>query len=283
MVSQAYSTSLPVAGAALAFQTSTANAWGASFLRHLQADMDRCELARSQQLLERVSRQAQALFDTHRSRLSDGPSYTVLGVCALLVAACRELQNELGHAASVRQMVERSFSQTYQAFIQNICKPLLMQARRSPQTLMQMNFKAWGETLFPGQTVWGAQARGQEDTGYRRCLQRLGEPGLASIIQQCDQAWIEAVAACGASPLGERRRTRATDQGGAPETGFVPFQFGPQAGRQRERHAAQVLELQLPRRGDRRRPAAGGARSRYADGIDRRQSARRQNEVAFWG
>ncbi len=271
--------------AKVSFQSSTANAWAASFVRHLNADLDKLGLQDPVLLVAKVCHRAQAMFNERCQPLPDMQSRTVLGICVLMLSAYRELQTQADHGSRAFDLVEHSFGQAYQAFIQNICKPLLLNANRTPRALVGMNFRAWSERMYPGNGSRHGVARESDVTGYHHFFQQQGEPALAQIIQHADQAWIEAVAAYGQSQLGERRRTRAGDGAGTSSDDFVPFRFAPSGPRPSAPRPDVVLELQInvahavpDRRGH---PAAADRRCHW-DGIDRRQSARRQDDGHLW-
>lgn len=271
--------------AKVSFQSSTANAWAASFVRHLNADLDKVGLQEPTLLMAKVCHRAQAMFNERCPTLTDTQSRTVLGICVLMLSAYRELQTQADHGRRAFDLVGHSFNQAYQAFIQNICKPLLLNANRTPRALAGMNFRAWSESMYPGGGSRHGVARESDVTGYHHFFQQQGEPALAQIIQHADQAWIEAVAAYGQSQLSERRRTRAADDTGDSSDDFVPFRFAPGGARPSAPRPDVVLELQInvanvatDRRGN---PAAADRRCHW-DGIDRRQSARRQDDGRLW-
>ncbi len=257
----------------VSFQSSTANAWAGSFLRSLNAELDPRREADGRRLMPRVCQTAQALFNAQCHALPDSQSYTALGMCALMLSAYRELSAELGSTGQAFDLVARGFDQAYQAFIQNICKPLLLNAHRSPRMLAAMNFKAWSERMYAPDRNRQDLARSADTTGYHHFFLLHDVPELAQIIQRADQAWIEAVAAYGQSHLGERRSTRASD-----DTGFAPFRFAVGGRARPARKPEVVLELQINVAVDRRGNPAAADRRRHWDGIDRRQSARRQDD-----
>lgn len=266
----------------VSFQSSTANAWAGSFLRSLDAELDQLREADARRLVPRVCHTAQSLFNEQCHELPDAQSCTVLGMCSLILSAYRELSAELGSTGQAFDHVERSFDQAYQAFIQNICKPLLLNTSRSPRTLADMNFKAWSECMYaPDRNRQGLARRG-DITGYHHFFQLHDEPALAQIIHRADQAWIEAVAAYGQSRLDDRRSTRASDGAGRCETGFVPFRFAPSGSGRPPGRPDVVLELQINVAADRRGNPSATDRRRHWDGIDRRQSARRQDDERTW-
>jgi hypothetical protein len=232
---------LVLEGAKVSFKSPTANAWSASFVRHLKSGLERAPLEDPQRLMARVCHAAQAIFDSRSHALSDVPSLTVLGVCALILSAYRELVIQLGSSDKAYEAVERGFVQTYQAFIKNMCKPLLQGVNPSSQTLAEMNFRAWGKRMYKtGHTqVQGAHdvASGSDGSGYFHFFQEHGEPGLAQIVHAADQAWIEAAAAYDHSKIFQRRRTRSSS------TDFCPFQFGPAARKRAEAGPDLILEL----------------------------------------
>lgn len=229
-------------GAQMSFQSSTANAWSASFLRHLKVELDRISLADHRQLMERVCSAAQAMFNARYPALPDVPSYTVLAMCALILSAYRELVVQLGSPARAFDVTKRAFDQAYQAFIKNICKPLLLGSNHSLQTLANMNFRTWSDRMYKKDDArGGAQAvtLGSDISGYHHFFLEQDEPGLAQIIQHADQAWIEAVAAYGQPQHMERRWPRSCD------ADFSPFHFAPNAKKNTQARPDVVLELEV--------------------------------------
>lgn len=264
----------------VSFQSPTANAWGASFLRHLNAELVKLSLENHPVFMQRVVESAQAKFDAHFPALPDVPSRTVLGICSLILSAYRELLDQLGSKTRAFEMVERGVDRAYQSFIQNICKPLLQNLHYSPQDLARMNFKSWGERMYKqaDSTARGAIeiALGTDLSGYHHFLLTQGEPGLAQMIRAADQAWAEVIAAS-SHPLNvERRRARPSG------TGFYPFCFAPNARKRPQAKPGGVLELQTgvaPARSesDRRRALCARSDSRTWDLrnlADRRSRAR---------
>lgn len=266
----------------VSFQSSTADAWAASFLRYLNTDLDKLGLPDSRLLMAQICHTAQPKFNERCHTLPDTQSRTVLGMCVLMLSAYRELSAKLDSVGQAFDLVERGFDQAYQAFIQNICKPLLLNTNRSPQTLAGMNFKAWSERLYPRDRSRNDIARNADITGYHHFFSTQGAPALAQIIQRADQAWIEAVAAYGQSRLGERRQTRASDGAGSCGTGFVPFRFAPSGSGRMAHKPDVILELQINVAADRRGNPSAADRRRHWDGIDRRQLARRQDDDRIW-
>jgi len=251
----------------IAFRTATANAWGASFLRHLRAE--------APQQVDEICVQAQRLFDARQEGLPDAPSHTVLGVCALMVASYRTLRLGPSAAGPALAQVERCLLASYEDFIQNICKPLLLNAGRSAQALARMNFQAWSERMAqPAPRGFGRPAT----AGYARCFADLDEPALAQIIERADRAWIALVATSARASPGEQRGTRAADRQGASRGGFEPFRFAPRPSRQRSDPFEVVLELQTHTPADRRGRLFGAERRQYWGGVERRRSARRQDD-----
>lgn len=228
----------------VSFQSPVANAWGASFCRYLKRELEKASKDDAQQSMERVCNAAQLMFNARVHTLPDVPSYTVLGVCALILSAYRELVVQLGSSDQSLGTVERGFAQAYQAFIRNICQPLLQGASHSCGTLAEMNFAVWSKGMYNTENPEGdrhALVRGVNAAGYALFLREQGEPGLAKIIHEADQAWIHASAAYACPQLNERRRARASD------TGFCPFRFDLESNT-RKRVAAgpeMVLALQI--------------------------------------
>ncbi len=212
----------------VSFGHPMANAWGASFLRHLSAGLCAEPLGDAQRMLLRICCSAQAEFNAHRHAHSDVPACTVLGVSALMLSAYRELGVELGSSGRAYALVERSLLLAYQAFIRNICLPLLQGGHSNGTDVAEMNFRAWGH-------AWGA-IPGSGQTAYQRFFERHGEPRLAQIMQTADQAWIRALA----------DYSRIQRQQGAVETsGFCEFHFVPATLRQAHHRPDSIFELEL--------------------------------------
>ncbi|MEA3394601.1 MAG: hypothetical protein U9R55_08265 [Pseudomonadota bacterium] len=268
-----------LAAAKVSFRSSTANAWAASFVRHLGSELAKENVPAVHRRLSEVCQAAQALFEAHHPAWPDTASSTVLGMCALMLSARRQLAADMGDPAQALELVRRSFDHAYQAFIQNICKPLLHSDNRSRQALAGMNFRAWSERMYPRKAPQAGLSREDDITGYHHFLLAQGEPALAHIILRADQAWIAAVAAHGPSPLGESRRTRASDTPTDGADGFAPFRFVPKRRGQTSQQQDVILELQLHAvPGDRRSDAPGADRRRHWSGVDRRQAGRRQDD-----
>lgn len=272
-----------LAAAKLSFRSSTANAWAASFVRHLGAELAQEHDPAAHRRLSQVCQAAQVLFNARCPTCPDTASSTVLGMCALMLSTYRQLAAELGDPAGATELVQRSFDHAYQAFIQNICKPLLHNDSRSPQALAGMNFRAWSERLCPREQYRLRWAREDDITGYHHFFMQQGEPALAQIIQRADQAWIAAVASYGPSQRCDSRHTRASDAAATGEDGFVPFRFAPRSHGRTNPQTEVILELQLhAEAGDRRSHASGADRRHHWSGVDRRQAGRRQDDERAW-
>lgn len=271
-----------LAAAKVSFRSSTANAWAASYVRYLNTELEHHRGPDAQRLMSQVCHATQVLFNARSLPRPETQSSTVLGMCALMLASYQQLSADTGRSDLAHDLVKRGFDQAYQAFIQNIAKPLLLNHSRSPQTLAGMNFKAWSERLYPNDRSRHALAQEGDITGYHLFFMEQGAPALAQIIQRADEAWMAAVASYGQSQLGESRRTRATDAA-VEEEGFVPFRFAP---RGRGRTSCQqdvILELQLHAvAGDRRSYTSNADRRHHWSGVDRRQAGRRQDDERAW-
>lgn len=225
----------------VAFKTSTASAWGASFLRHLDVELEQDGHADHQHITDQVCSAAQALFNAHHRVLPGLASFTALGMCALILSAYRVLVVRLGNSAQAFDLVQRSFDLAYLAFITHICKPLYLDANRSPQSLAKMNFNDWSKGL--NGEGW-SQAGGTRAVvphaqagDYHAFFRDQDAPGLSQIILAADQAWAKAVGdlgfALGAVPL----RSRASDRG------FYPFRFAPRKAKPAPQRPDRVFEL----------------------------------------
>lgn len=271
-----------LAAAKVSFRSSTANAWAASFVRHLGAELAQENVPEARQRLSQVCQAAQVLFDARCPTCPDTASSTVLGMCALMLSTYRQLAAELGDPDQATKLVQRSFDHAYQAFIQNICKPLLLNDSRSPQALAGMNFRAWSARLCPRENHRLRRAREDDTTGYQHFFMEQGEPALAQIIQRADRAWIAAVASYGPSQRCDSRRTRMSDAA-MGEDGFAPFRFAPRRHGRTNPQTEVILELQLHATpGDRRSYGAGVDRRHHWSGVDRRQAGRRQDDERAW-
>lgn len=273
-------------GARVFFQSATANAWARSFLLQLRRELERTSLPDQRQHLARVCYQTQTLFNARCQKLPDVSSYTALGMCGLLLTAYRELLAELGNPGQAFGIVERSFDHAYQAFIQNICKPLLLNPNRSLQALRRMNFKAWSAPLYQQDMRAPAVPQGVTATGYQQFFLAHQEPGLAHIMDAADQAWIKVLEAYRQAPHNEQRRAQAAT--GTDPSGFSPFQFAANIKKRPSPKPDVVLELHIsdPSRnlGRERRAGAGARPDRRRSCIDleQRQAERRRHHERDW-
>lgn len=222
----------PVAqGAGVGFGYAMANAWGASFLRHLSAGLHREQVGDAESLLRRVCRAAQADFNAHLHGRAEAPACTVLGVSALMLSAYRELGVELGSSDRAHAIVERSLVGAYQSFVRNICLPLLQGVQSNEEEVAEMNFQAWGQA-FGAITGAGPMA-------YQRFFELHGEPRLAQIMRTADQAWIQTLAEHSRAQNIQRQRLAADT------SGFRAFHFVPTALRQRTHRPKRIFELKV--------------------------------------
>lgn len=234
---------LALSGVNVSFQSSMANAWGASFLRHLNAELDKAPAHDHHQRMQRVCNAAQAIFNARFHTLPDVPSYTVLGMCGLILSAYRELMVQLGNSGKAFDVVECGFEQTYEAFIQNVCRPLLLSSDHALQTLAKMNFRAWSERMYKTDGSPHEVTLSSDISGYHHFFLEQDEFGLAQIIHTADQVWIETIAAYGQPQLIERRGTRISEN--ANGMGFSPFHFAPSVKKRKEPKLDVILELQV--------------------------------------
>jgi hypothetical protein len=235
-------------GIGVGFGFTMANAWGLSFLRHLSAECESAQFDGTSQLMQRIGRTAQTLFHAYLPTSADAAVCTVLGVSALMVSAEQVLGVELGHSHRARATVERAFVQTYQAFVRNVCLPLL-QSQGQAQTLLEgMNFEAWGRRLSQllRQRETGGPRLEDETWAYSLFFQQHGAPHLAQIMRAADQAWIHALADHRRRCCEHRPHTRVEEH-----AGFAPFHFVPAMLRPLPRRSDAVFELDLgsPRAG----------------------------------
>jgi len=225
----------------VAFQTRTASAWGTNFLHHLNAELQQALRTDHQQLTDQICSLAQALFDARRRSLSGQSSLTALGMCVLILNAYRVLVVQLGSSEQAFEVVERSFDQTYQAFIDNVCKPLYLDAKRSPQNLAKMNFSDWSKCMYQTAGVQSSSAHEaileRDASDYHSFFQEHHEPGLSRIIDAADLAWAQAIAAFNRPVDAESRRTRVSD------AGFCPFRFAPKTVKRQPARPDLVFEL----------------------------------------
>lgn len=228
----------------ISFHTSTANAWGMSFLRHLKSELDHVPPVQ-QRVMVQVCGAAQAMFDARFHAQSHTSSCVALGVCSLMLAAYRELRVEHDSASKAYDSVERCFARAYQAFIRNVCKPLLLSSHPSSLTLDRMNFRSWSEHLYGPGSAAHRVASPSGASGYQRFFREHDEPALAHMMQAIDQAWIEAVASHVQTRRSEPVHTRT--RANTDDTGFAPFQFAPcDDHRAAVARPDVVLELQTP-------------------------------------
>jgi hypothetical protein len=212
-------------------------------MRYLRLELDKPPLEEPEQIMGRVGHAAQAIFDSGLYKLSDLPSHTVLGMCALILSSYRELAIQLGDSGQAYAAIERCFVLSYQAFIKNFCKPLLQAAGPSAQTLTDMNFRAWGKHMYPSGHAKGlglhAFVWGIEESAYFHFFREHGEAGLAQIIHAADQAWIEASEAYDHAQFFQRRRTLTEDRD------FCPFQFVSTVRKRAQAAPDLILELRV--------------------------------------
>lgn len=264
--------------APVSFRSSTANAWGQNFTRQFRANLDKSGCDVPAEIVSRVELAAQLLFNERHKSLPDTASYTVLGMCALILSAYRELSRVLGGADKAFDIVERSFKETYEAFILNVCKPLATGASRTGSSLARMNFRAWGENMYslPGTAV-RERRRSAMSTGiaaYHRFFADQNEPSLAHIVDAADKSWIEMVSAYGTPEFAEKRKQNTAG------AGFTPFQFAPD-GKQRSAPKKPTVEMKLNIGGKTEAAAASSAASE-ADTSDRRSAKRGKAEDRSW-
>jgi len=212
-------------------------------MRYLRVELDTLPLKESEQIMRQISHAAQTIFDSGLHKLSDVHSHTVLGMCALILSSYRELVVQFGDSDMAYAAIERCFVQTYQAFIKNFCKPLLQEAGPSSQTLTEMNFRAWGQHMYPSGHAKGqgvhALVWGIEESAYVHFFREHGEAGLSQIIHAADQAWIEASAAYDHAQFFQSSRARAKD------ADFSPFQFVSAARKRTQPEPDLILELRV--------------------------------------
>lgn len=270
MVNSAFQQDTSLKSVPVSFKSSTANAWGQSFSRHFRANLDKSGCHVPAEIMGRVELAAQLLFNERYKALPDTPSYTVLGMCSLMLSAYRELSRVLGSADKAFDLVERSFKETYDAFILNVCKPLATGTSRTGRSLARMNFRAWSENMYSPPGAIRERRRSAMTTGlaaYHRFFADQNEPSLSHIIDTADKAWIEMVSVYGTPEFAEKRRQNSSG------TGFTPFQFAPQGNHAKKAGGEMKLDV----------GAAGApASSAEVPSSDRRGGQRGKAEDRVW-
>lgn len=264
--------------ATISFKSSTANAWGQNFTRHFKTHLEKSGCDVPAEIVSRVELAAQLLFNERHKSLPDTASYTVLGMCALILSAYRELSRVLGSADKAFDIVEHSFKATYEAFILNVCKPLATGASRTGRSLARMNFRSWGESMYsPAGTAVRERRRSALTTGiasYHRFFTDQNEPSLSHIIDAADRAWIEMVSVYGTPEFAEKRKQNTAG------SGFTPFQFAPD-GKQRSDQKKPTVEMKL-HVGAKKDAAPVSDTASEAHMTDRRRAQRGKAEDRAW-
>lgn len=233
------------AGAALpiAFDSRTADAWGRGFMRHLKGELVYLlDAQRSESLSTKICEQAQALFSVRQDQLNHDSGRIALGMCCLLLVALREMGQALQNASKAYDSVERCLVRTYEAYIRNVCRPLMNNPGSTAADLRAMNFREWSRHLYAPRVDRSSQSPVNEEIGYRRFFREHGETSLAHMLFAVDQAWIDALN----SQL-RRHSEGPSSLHGIDDSEFLPFCFVPSGSKPSAPEAESVLELLLPR------------------------------------
>ena len=182
----------------LRFGSIPASIWCRGFLKHLRSASG--PLVCDARVLEGdIKRQTQRLFDDRVSSLPDKQGRVILAMCAVVLAAYRQLKDEVGDAHAVYEIVRTAFQRTYAAPMQWYFR-LWLFLFRDPVARMRNR-----SMVKPIERMYGASMTFAEETtadsvdmlitrcAYHQFFAENGEPSLTLMFCAWDRTWMDVV------------------------------------------------------------------------------------------
>lgn len=200
----------------VAFGSLQANGWGRTFLRHLGREIRASLPGEPGPVLERVRDAAQQLFDAESSSLPDKQGRMILGMCAVVLAAYRELGTLTGDAQRAYSLVEAAFRKSYQTLFKLMYASLLLVSRDPVRRLSAMDLAKNGHTMMGASMRFGQHTDADSTTmivsrcAFHQFFVDHGEPSLTRLICAWDRNWMDVLNASKRPVRVERPHTIST-------------------------------------------------------------------------
>ena len=183
----------------VSFGSLQANSWGNTFLRHLRKEVEVTLPAETRPVLERVRDAAQQLFDAESQSLPDKQAHMILGMCAVVLAAYRELVTVTDDAQRAYTIVDAAFRKSYQTLGKLMYGSLLLFARDPVQRLSGMDLKKRGQKVM-GSSMDFAQETSADSTtmivtrcAFHQFFVDHQEPSLTRLVCAWDRNWMDVL------------------------------------------------------------------------------------------
>ena len=183
----------------VSFGSLQANSWGNTLLRHLRKEVEVTLPAETRPVLERVRDAAQQLFDAESQSLPDKQAHMILGMCAVVLAAYRELVAVTDDAQRAYTIVDAAFRKSYQTLSKLMYGSLLLFARDPVQRLSEMDLKKRGQKVM-GSSMGFAQETSADSTtrivtrcAFHQFFVDHQEPSLTRLVCAWDRNWMDVL------------------------------------------------------------------------------------------
>ena len=199
----------------VSFGTTTANAFGNRFLRHLGVEA-KAAVSNPHAVLRNSRDAAQRLFDARRGSLPDKQAQMIVGVCSLVLAAYRELGAGGLDSKAAFEIARRGFYRTYQTPTKLMTRAMLALSRDPVKALSRRSLKAMSERMYGATMEFGQEVTHDTvDLIVNRCAFHQffvdnGEPQLTPIFCGWDRNWMDVIDASNRPVRTERPTTIST-------------------------------------------------------------------------
>jgi hypothetical protein len=182
----------------VAFGSLQANSWGKTLLRHLGKEIEGILPGKTRPVLERVRDTAQQIFDAENQSLPDKQARMILGMCAVVLAAYRELVAVTEDAQRAYTIVEAAYRKSYQTLFKLMYGSLLV-FRDPVRRLSGMDLAKNGQRIMGASMSFGQQKDANSTTmivtrcAFHQFFVDHGEPSLTRLICAWDRNWMDVL------------------------------------------------------------------------------------------
>ena len=155
--------------------------------------------AETRPVIERVRDAAQQLFDAESQSLPDKQAHMILGMCAVVLAAYRELVAVTDDAQRAYTIVDAAFRKSYQTLSKFMYGSLLLFARDPVQRLSRMDLEKRGQKVM-GSSMGFAQETNADSTtmivtrcAFHQFFVDHQEPSLTRLVCAWDRNWMDVL------------------------------------------------------------------------------------------
>lgn len=182
----------------VSFETITANAWASRFLRHLAVEA-RAAVSDPRGLVAKTAGAAQRIFDARCESLPDKQARMILGSCAVVLAAYRELRARGLDAETAYEIVRHAFLRTFQKPAKLIWGVVLGLSRDPVKLFSRRIFRGGGQGMYGSSMEFASEVTADSvELIVNRCAFHQffvdnGEPQLTPIFCGWDRNWMDVV------------------------------------------------------------------------------------------